>query len=193
MIGSSLIVGMMIYVLILGAVGFLTCLAIGIELMNIIRFLFGRRVFFVVLFLVGTWFMKGGTWLNQLEYRSVETFMSSWKIASTEKPDSEAECDMWGEMDFVRGQVPGYLPHDPYFISKNSLSSYTQIKKLGSDKIYLEKDILVGYESGIHKVKVFGTTANLYGHHGVRHNVPLKFWVASENNEIVKMELNGSY
>jgi hypothetical protein len=195
MLGSSAMVGMMIFILVLGLIGFLSCIGLLIESLKIVRYLFGRRIFLIALILVGAWFMKAGTWENNLEFKTVNKFMSSWKIASVNRMDSMAKTDMWGQMDFIRGRCQGYLifHNDAYFLNKNSLSDYGKIVKLPSEKIYLADDLAGGYEEGMYKVKVFGTTADLYGENGIAYNVPLKFWVTGDNYEIVKMSFGETF
>jgi len=176
-------VGMMIFIILIGISGFFACLGIFIEVLKIIRDLFGRRVFLVVLVLCGYWFIKAGMWENNLEKETVEDFMSSWQEASKDLSNGMARTDMWGQCDFVRARNNYSLPNDPYFINSHILTRYSPIESLSSETIPLASDLVGGYEEGMYKVKVFTTTA--YFENGFKNDI--KFWVTGDNFEIVKM------
>lgn len=177
-------VAMMIFVIVLGITGFCACLAVYINILQIIKSVFGRRVFLLALILSGYWFIKAGKWENNLEKETVTTFLSSWQEASEDRSNNMAETHMWGQVDFVRGRN-NRLFNDPYFLNNHLLAEYSSIEQVSSETIQLASDLVGGYEAGMYDTKVFKTTVNFEN----GSQTDMKFWVVKDNYKIVKIEL----
>lgn len=177
-------VAMMFFMIAIGITGFCACLAVYINILQIIKSAFGRRVFLLALILSGYWFIKAGIWENNLEQETVTTFLSSWQEISEDPSNNMAGTHMCGQVDFIRGR--NYrLSNDPYLFSNNPITEYSPIEQVSSETLYLANDSVGGYESGMFKTKVFKTTVIFEN----GSQTDMKFWVVKDNYKIVKMEL----
>jgi hypothetical protein len=183
----------MLLILYWALIGFLSCIFGVLGMFAFIRETFGRKAFLVSVMLSGLLLMKISVTPKENELDVAEKFLISWKSESDNNGQSLPYIDDWtGLVDWDRAEYND-VPRDAYFSTNVKLESYGKPVLLSTTTMYLKEQVNgYGIEAGEKKMRLFRAdvvinSIEMTG--GKSMPTAAKFWIATDNNKIVKFTL----